>query len=501
MGIANFTKWIECFDKGGEQWNEPFDSVWIDLQSELYVAIDRCFPLDDTYDTRCETQFFRDVSKMVRERLARLLLELFRLYPRREDRDEAIVMISFDGRGVPMKWPTQRKRRSSSSSSSSEALRGKQAYRVSLFGKNALSARVARALVRDLSSGRFHDLLFVREKDRVLFPPFLRYLVSGCDIPGEGEHKIFHAAEKLGATHPVFVSVDNDAFQLGFARLDRFECVQLYNGGGGGRRKTTTLYNLTHFVNEVCTCPAIAILYVSLLFGNDFLPPLVALTDANCVSARRAMSKAWDASAAAAAAAKEGWETRRLMPAFYDRFLTEMDDCLRYDGLPARTPMQTEEAAVRFWTTCFWVLDYYTRREFPQKRARNELFEAFDRDALLALVLANDHLERSVETFEKAREAYESMSSTEEEDDDRETRDREAVFDPESLKIIVRFFSTEESEGDGFCYDIKIATRKRKRGGGEGPDAAEKPPKRRETNEIHRRSSLERPGISGAGPS
>ena len=423
MGISNFTKLIECF-QDGEQWNESFDSILIDIQSELYVAIEKCFPLNNNFE-QCEKIFFKDVSAIVQKRLANILLEIFRQYPRRSD-EEIVVVCSFDGAGVPMKWPTQRKRRFQTS------LSGKNLYRASLFGNNVLSAQIRDDLVRSLKTGRFHDRFFSNRRN--LLPKYIRYVVSGCDVEGEGEHKLFHIAESLGLKYPVFVSVDNDAFVLALARIDRYECVQLFN-----KRE---LHNLTDFAREA---PADALVYVSLLFGNDFLPPVVALTNANCLDARESLSKMREEM-------QEEKVDRCRIPTMYRLFLARMVDSMRYEKEPTRSPADLDTVAVRFWTTCLWILDYYTLRDFPQKWAKNEIYDEFDRDGLL-LVLTSEEL--ATETFEKALARYQQNEIPKE-----NVSAESVVFDSKSLVLISRYLTVGFDEG--WCHDIKISTSKRK---------------------------------------
>lgn len=450
MGISNFTKLIESFDEeGGEQWNESYDSILIDLQSELYVAIDHCFPLNDVYDRRCEKRFFQDVSLVVQKRLADILLDLFRNCPRRSD-DEITVVCSLDGRGVPMKWPTQRKRRFRSRD---YPLEGKDLYRVSLFGKNILSSKVCSDLAHSLTTGYFHDKYF-RDVRLAILPKYIRYILSGCNVDGEGEHKIFHVAETLRLRYPIFVSVDNDAFVLGFARIERYECVQL-------RNKRNKVYNLTHFVRHILQFPVDVLVFASFLFGNDFIPPVLSVTDNNCCDVRQNLTNAWEKMLEFDEVSDEKllW-----MPSLYVRFLKGMKSCMRYETDPARSPSELEAVAVRFWTTCFWTLDYYRNREFPQKSALNEIFDAFDRDGLLAVLT---HRTRSFETFHKALKMYRENSIPREGEAADDDVAVERVFDSESRSIISRFLILGESDGsdeigDGFCHDIKISTRKRK---------------------------------------
>lgn len=457
MGISNFTKLIESFDEEGEQWNVSYDSILVDLQSELYVAIDQCFPLNDVYDRRCEKRFFIDVSLVVEKRLAEILLDLFRNHPRRSD-DEITVVCSLDGRGVPMKWPTQRNRRVRNRK---EPLQGKNLYRVSLFGKNLLSSIVCHNLVHSLISGKFHDNYFRAVRPAIL-PKYIRYVLSGCDVEGEGEHKIFHVAETLGLRYPLFVSVDNDAFVLGFARIERYECVQL-------RNKRNKVYNLTHFVRDVLKFPVDVLIFASFLFGNDFIPPVVAVTDNNCCNVRQNLTSAWEEMLEfdeARDGATDPEEKLRWMSPLYVRFLSGMQSCMRYEKDPARSPSELETVAVRFWITCFWTLDYYRNRQFVQKLAKNEIFDAFDRNGLLAVLT---HRGRSMETFHKALKGYkDNMIPRENRMADDVAAKR--VFDSESLPIITKFLILDEDEngdgsdelGDGYCHDIKLSTRKRK---------------------------------------
>ncbi|GFS68387.1 XRN_N domain-containing protein, partial [Nephila pilipes] len=87
-----------------------------------------------------------------------------------------------------MKWPTQRERRTKKDREQRNvSLQGKSKYRSVLFGTNIIALKIQKYLVERLKRYQFKKI------------EQLKVVVSGCNVPGEGEHKPFHIAEAL---HP-----------------------------------------------------------------------------------------------------------------------------------------------------------------------------------------------------------------------------------------------------------------------------------------------------------
>ena len=342
MGIQNFCKLIDPIAPPS---SEPahFDSLLIDCQSYLYTAIEY------SLETR-DSELFTEICESTWAQLYNLL-DLFKLP------SSLTVILSFDGEGVPMKWATQRKRRESQKTTSKKSF-----YRYILLGHNKLTVAV---------QGYVWEKLKTYNRN-------LKIILAGCNVPGEGEHKIFQVAEGTpGCENPIVVSVDQDVFVLAFLRRHLYRTIQIY--------RYKRFYSISNFVLEI-PYPIQRFISLTFLFGNDFVPALITITPNNVSKIHQAAT----------------FDEDRDIPATFARFLQNLGPHIRF------TPVEFIDRLliVCFWMTYLWILDYYTRRHFPQQFLENRVYEAFDRNQVLT-ALSDESYSRS--TFHEARETYEDM--------------------------------------------------------------------------------------------
>ena len=353
MGITNFCKLINPLH---EPLPEPpdhpnhFDSILFDVQPLMHMGISACLESD-------EPKVFREVCQLAWYRLKQRLLEFLPL----TSSTSIPLVLSFDGEGVPMKWPTQRARRAH------KDMDAKTKYRMALFGVNRISLQVQAYVLQQLR--------------RFSFPRVqqLHVYVSGCNVPGEGEHKMFHVAEALGTCrHPLVVSDDQDVFVLALMRLSRYETIQIYRYG--------RYYPVTRLYREWLPYPMDHLEVGSFLFGNDFIPPLIGITPINGPTIHQSLML-------------EDGHPVCLLAGFIDA----MGSAIRFQRVTHLDTLLVES----FWITYFWLRDYYTQTTFPQKYLENPIYDAFDRNQLLT---ALSDVDVSRACFDRARRAYDQVT-------------------------------------------------------------------------------------------
>lgn len=355
MGIKNFCKLFLPYGEPSEKPNY-FDSILIDIQSYLYVAIENSFQLEDV-------SFFNEICQSVWHTLEKKLNFLFSfsfpVFPER-----VTMILSFDGEGVPMKWPTQRDRRNKNELYEDR----KSFYRQVLFGNNCLSLEVKTFIMERLK----HYTSFWGSKCHIV--------VSGSDHWGEGEHKLFQIAQKISCRHPIVVSVDQDVFILAFLRLQHFQSLQIH--------RYKVFHNVSDWVDKKLPYPVHRLIVISILFGNDFIPPLVEITDSKATKIHEMLQF------------EECFQYEvNDPPSIISCFLQNMTPYLKF----TKVDFLQKNRIKAFWLTYLWILDYYTKREFLQLYMRNEIYDLYDRNQLLTALLDEDY---STKVYQEALSEY-----------------------------------------------------------------------------------------------
>lgn len=345
MGITNFCKLLQPLQKPLET-PQHFDSILFDVQPYIHVAISVAIETD-------ETLLFQELCQVS---WAKLKQHLNDILPHATC--PITLILSFDGEGVPMKWPTQRERRLKKDN---VHLPIKSKYRMALFGVNTIAQQIQN--------------YFVKQLKRFPFPHVNHVYMSGCNVPGEGEHKIFHMAEALACRHPIVASVDQDVFILALLRLTRYDTIQIF--------RYNRYYPIT-FIYQTFI-PLIPLETCSFLFGNDFIPPLITITPFNVPPIHQCLDL-------------EDKHPVDIMA----HFIQKMAPHLRYQPVTHTDSLLVE----CFWITFLWLKDYYTLNHFPQKYINNPIYKCFDRNQLLTALSAPD-----MESFERACLAYQKLDS------------------------------------------------------------------------------------------
>ncbi|GBN13125.1 hypothetical protein AVEN_257704-1 [Araneus ventricosus] len=335
MGITNFCTLInKSIESDQEPPKEPeyFDSILYDAQSLLHGAISEAL---ETNEPKLFSELCESAWKTFQKHL-----NIFLSYAAA---DRITLILCFDGIGVPMKWPTQRERRSKKDGIvRSVQIQGKSKYRSALFGPNIIALEVQKFFVRRLKKFRFQN---IQE---------LVVIISGCNVPGEGEHKLFHIAEKMqsdpssvSCRNPLIVSQDQDVFIIALMRLSRYETLQIFS------------------------------------------PALVGITPNNSCAINQCLELQEHSSSAVSSCCsddtlseEEEYEESLLSThpvSIIARFIERMSKNLRFQKMAHLDSSLVES----FWIVFFWLKDYYTQSEFPQKYIENPIYDTFDRNQLL----------------------------------------------------------------------------------------------------------------------
>lgn len=358
MGIKNFCKLLLPYGEPSEK-PDYFDSILIDIQSYLYVAIENSFQLEDS-------SFFKEICESVWNAVENKLNFLFSFrFP--EMPDKVTLILSFDGEGVPMKWPTQRERRTKLHEDR------KNFYRQVLFGHNRISLRVKNFVLERLK----HYTSF--------WGSTFYIIVSGSDHWGEGEHKLFQLAQKVACRHPLVVSVDQDVFMLAFMRLQHFESLQIH--------RYKVFHNVSELASRKLTYPVDRLIVISILFGNDFIPPLVEITDSKAAHIHHMLQF-------------EEFSQYEVNdpPSILSQFLHNIKPFLKFSEVNS---LQTSVIKA-FWITYLWILDYYTKRNFQQLHMKNEIYDLYDRNQLLTALMDEEY---STQVYREALLDYAALKT------------------------------------------------------------------------------------------
>ncbi|GFY01363.1 XRN_N domain-containing protein [Trichonephila clavipes] len=422
MGITNFCMLINKLHEPNQEppsVPEHFDSILYDVQSLLHVALNTALETD-------EPKLFREMCHVVWCKLVHNLNEFLS----HASVERLTLILSFDGEGVPMKWPTQRERRTKKEGEQRNvSLQGISKYRSVLFGTNIIALKVQHYLVERLKRYHFKNV------------QHLNVIVSGCNVPGEGEHKLFHMAEALHpdqCRHPLVVSEDQDVFVLSLMRLERYDTIQIYRYG--------KYYPVTRLVREWLPYPVIHLEICSFLFGNDFIPALVSISPNNYPTINQCLMLE-DFSEPSEEESSEEEDIPITHPAsILARFIQQVSKCLRY-----KSPSHLDASLVEgFWITFLWLRDYYTRSSFPQKYLENSIYDQFDRNMLLTALSTPRY---SWSCYQRAETTYRNMIR---EPVSSEQAER-AVFMHEDVVNLLKVYWTIPT--DKACVVLKLTKR------------------------------------------
>lgn len=392
MGIHNFKSFLSTT---GSNALEEHDSIFIDIQSYLYKAIQCSFK-------STESELVNDICLQVVKDLQDLFEDIFS-YDRFHDTVK--VLISFDGESLPMKFPTQKQRRNVHAE-------GKNMYKLVLYGHNTISHQVCHFIIDTLT--HHGSKLF---PTHMKCPSRLEFSIMGSNTKGEGEHKLFSVGTHLHCRRPVIASVDNDVFIIALSQLAKFDTIQIY-------KSKKAILNVNQVISQILTYDKQLCIAASLLFGNDFIPPIIHLSDKNCPFIHEALKECH----------------RSHLPHV---FRTVLNTLKSNSKIIYVTPPQIDETIVlEFWKNCFWVLDYYEKYHFPQKFMENNLFDLFEKNHLVTALLDEEYSEKS---YRKATATYRSLKFP-----PLNVNPKDIVFTKEQLKVYGRFFPNTEHGPETF---------------------------------------------------
>lgn len=403
MGIQNFKLFLSSVNYKSSDLCE-YDSIFVDIQSYLYNAI------QNTFKSR-ETELVNDICIKVTDDLITVLRKIF---SRGHFTENLKVIISFDGESVPMKYPTQKQRRN-------VYARGKNLFKAALFGHNTISEKVYNFIIYTITNN--FALLSLNMTD---IPSDLQFIICGSVTKGEGEHKLFYLGQYHNCRKPLVVSVDNDIYIIALSQLRNFDSIQIY-------KNFEIIQNINIFVSHFLTYNLQLCIYASLLFGNDFIPPVIILTESNCSVIHDALKMC----------------KKEDMPHIFYIILHEL---VKNSKIRYKVPPQIEENMItEFWKNCFWVLDYYEKYNFPQKYMDNILFNVFDKNHIVTALLDQEYSENS---YKKALSKYKKIKTVV-----PTIAPKHIIFTEEQLKVFNKFFP--ETNSDAEFYNIINIKRKK----------------------------------------
>lgn len=388
MGIKNFKLFLNALDYISTELT-GYDSIFIDIQSYLYKAIDRSF----------KTNYFdltQDVCIKVLNDLSALFYSIFSCG---HFKDSLTVVICFDGAAPPLKLPTQRLRRSNT-----VAAEGRSLYKTLLFGHNILSRQVYNYIIQNLKTNCSN---FFSNTNDIKIPSKLQFVVSGSHMRGEGEHRMFEFATLYKCKRPLIVSPDNDVFIIALSQFSKFDTIQIY-------KSAKIIWNVNLFATNYMPCSKECFIYASFLFGNDFIPAIIDLTERNCPVIHEALQMC----------------ERNHMPHI---FFTILQHLITKSKLKFKTPHQIKDQIIEeFWKNIFWMLDYYSTYRFHQMYMENLLFDIFDKHQIIAVLLDLAYAER---TFNKACLQYKCLKA-----EPSKLNPKNLIFTAEQLEKYSYFF-------------------------------------------------------------
>lgn len=379
MGIKNFKIFLNALNFVSNEL-AGYDAILIDIQSFLYRAIENSFKSE-------ESELRKDVCIKVLNDLSALFYSIF---SRGQFKDLLRIIICFDGATIPLKFPTQRLRNKISDTS---------LFKTSIFGKiGNLSLQVYDYIIQNLKSNCANFF-----SNDIKIPAKMQFIIFGSDIVGEGEQKIFYFNEFLKCKDPLVVSVDNDVFIISLSKLSKFDTIQIY-------KSSNIIWNVNSFVSNYIRCTKECFIYASFLFGNDFIPSIIDLTEKNSPIIHEALNMC----------------EKDYIPYV---FFTILQHLLKKEKLKYVTPSPIEDRIVlEFWKNILWVTDYYEKYNFQQKFMENLLFDIFDKNQIIAVLLDLTYSER---TFNEACLEYKNLKT------------QQPTFNPKT-------FTTVQSDGHFF---------------------------------------------------